>query len=249
MLPTPPNRLRRGLERLHPAGKVLACLVLVGAVVALPRWEVNRLIWPAGALVGLWLGAGLPLRLLLQRLALALPFVLLAAISLPFLDSPDAQTVAQWGPVAITDTGLRTWTSVLAKAGVCLLALSLSAAVTPPHDLLAALRILRAPGLLVTVLSLTVRYLALLVEEAQRMRQARDARGVPATLRRRVQVAGAMIGALFVRSWERAERVGHAMTARGFTGSLPVLAQYQMRLADGLVLGLVVAASVGMVIA
>ena len=62
-----------------------------------------------------------------------------------------------------------------------------------------------------------------LVEQAVRMGHARDARGIPASLSRRAQVAGHMIGVLFLRSWERAERVGQAMTARGFTGTLPVI--------------------------
>ena len=67
--------------------------------------------------------------------------------------------------------------SVLARALFCLVALSLLAAVTSPQDLLVALRVLRVPGLLVTTLSLTVRYLALLEEEAARMAHARTRAG------------------------------------------------------------------------
>jgi cobalt/nickel transport system permease protein len=249
-MPTPhPNRLRKALGGLHPAGKLLACVALVVAALALPRAAVARLAWPAGGLLLLWLAAGVPLRLLARRLALVLPFVVLAALSLPFLAPPHAHVVAQWGPLAVTAEGLLAVQAALAKAFFCVIALSLLGAVTPAHDLLAALRALRAPGLLVTVLSLTLRYLALLEEEAVRMMHARDARGVPPSLRRRARVAGWMIGSLFLRSWERAERVGHAMTARGFTGTLPVVGQPRWRAADFLTLALVTVGAVALVIA
>lgn len=249
-MPTPrPNGLRRWLLGLHPAGKVLCCLLLVAATLAVTGAGLARLAAPGAALLLLWLAAGLPLGLLLRRLALALPFVLLAALSLPFMARPEAQAIAHWGPLTVTREGLLALESVLARALLCLLALSLLGAVTPPHDLLAALRCLRVPGLLVTVLSLTVRYLGLLAEEAVRRGHARDARGLPPSLRRRVQVAGHMIGALFLRSWERAERVGQAMTARGFTGTLPVIGQAQWRAADLAVLALVLTGALAMVIA
>ena len=86
-MPIPPraNRLHLALRHLHPAGKVLGCLVLVVAALAIPRTELLRLAWPGAVLLLLWPTAGLPLTLLLRRLALALPFVLIAAASLPFL--------------------------------------------------------------------------------------------------------------------------------------------------------------------
>ena len=249
-MPTPrANRLRTALGLLHPAGKLLACWALVLASLALPRAGLPRLAGPAGALLLLWLLAGLPVALLARRLALVLPFVLMAALSLPFVARPGAHVVTHWGPLTVTQEGLWSLEAVLAKALFCLLALSLLGAVTPAHDLLAALRALRVPGLLVTVLSLTLRYLALLEEEAVRMMHARDARGVPPTLRRRARVAGWMIGSLFLRSWERGERVGHAMTARGFTGTLPVVGGSRWRSADSLALALVVAGAVALVVA
>jgi cobalt/nickel transport system permease protein len=242
-------RIRETLVGLHPAGKVLCCLALVVAALAVPRAGLPRLAWAAAALLLVWLAGGLPPGLLLRRLALALPFVLIAALSLPFLTRPEFHVFARWGSLTVTQEGLAALETVVAKALLCLLALSLLAAVTPSRDLLAALRTLRVPGLLVTVLSLTVRYLALLGEEAARMMHARDARGTPRTLRRRARVTGALVGSLFLRSWERAERVGHAMTARGFTGTLPVIAPERWRVADLAVLVLVVAGAVAMVVA
>ncbi len=237
------------LLELHPAGKVLCCCLLVEATLAVRGPGLTRLAAPGAVLVLLWLAAGLPPGLLLRRLALAFPFVLLAAMSLPFMGRPEAHAIAQWGPFTVTREGLLALESVLARATLCLLALSLLGAVTPPHDLLAALRCLRVPGLLVTVLSLTVRYLGLLAEEAGRMGQARDARGIPRSLHRRARVAGHMIGALFLRSWERAERVGQAMTARGFSGTLPVIGHQRWRVGDYALVACVLAGSAVLVLA
>ncbi len=246
--PNDPTALGGCLQRLHPAAKVLCCLTLIGAALAVPAPALARLAWPAAALLLLWVAAGLPLRRLLARLGVALPFVLLAGASLPFFRHAESPTVAQWGSLAVTEAGLLAFAAVIAKALVCLLALSLLGEVTPPHHLLSALRQLRVPALLVTVLSLTVRYLAVLPEEGQRMTHARDARGTPPSLGRRARVAGAMIGTLFLRGFERAERVGYAMAARGFTGTLPVVTQGRWRPTDTLALAAVVAGAALMVV-
>jgi len=241
------NVLAARLQRLHPAAKVLCCFALIASALAVPAPALARLGWPAAALLLLWMGAGRPLRRLLVRLGAALPFVLLAGASLPFLSHPGSPTLAQWGPLTVTQQGLLALETVIAKALVCLLALSLLGEITPPHDLLSALRQLRVPALLVTVISLTVRYLAVLQEEARRMTQARDGRGLPPSLGRRARVAGAMIGTLFLRGWERAERVGQAMAARGFAGTLPVVTQGRWGLTDTLALAAVVGGAVVMI--
>ena len=227
------------LRQLHPAPKLLSCLILILAAVSLPPARaLPRMAALGGALLVLWFAAQVPWRLLIQRLALALPFVLLAALSVPFMAQPGAPPLWHLGSLSVTAEGLLRLESVFGKALVCLIALSLLGATTSSEELLEAARALRIPALLVTVLSLTVRYLLILTEEARRMIRARDSRGVPRALRRRAAVAGAMVGALFLRSAERAERVGHAMVARGFDGTLPVLSRHRWRAADAVALGL-----------
>jgi cobalt/nickel transport system permease protein len=65
------------------------------------------------------------------------------------------------------------------------------------------------------------------------MIQARDSRGAQGGLVRRVLVVGAMTGSLFVRGYERAERIGQAMVGRGYDGTLRLLVPWRrFRLAD-----------------
>ena len=70
------------------------------------------------------------------------------------------------------------------------------------------------------------RYLAVLGDEAGRMNRARQARSASADGRAgggigwRARTTGAMVGSLFIRSYERSERVYAAMLARGFEGTI-----------------------------
>lgn len=97
---------------------------------------------------------------------------------------------------------------------------------TPFHDLLEGLERLRLPRLMVAVISLMYRYLAVLTDEATRMMRARASRaatppGAPAPdWRWQGRVVGNMVGALFIRAYERSERVYIAMQSRGYQGHL-----------------------------
>jgi cobalt/nickel transport system permease protein len=78
------------------------------------------------------------------------------------------------------------------------------------------LRGLRVPGLLITTIALMHRYLFVLAEEAQRMRRARACRTFKRGRRFQWQALATVLGQLFVRASERAERIYDAMCARGW---------------------------------
>jgi cobalt/nickel transport system permease protein len=96
------------------------------------------------------------------------------------------------------------------------------------------MRSMRVPRLLVAVIGLMWRYLFVMADEAQRMVTAREARSghsgelgarAGGGLAWRARVTGGMAGSLFVRSFERGDRIYSAMAARGYDGevrSLPV---------------------------
>jgi cobalt/nickel transport system permease protein len=58
-------------------------------------------------------------------------------------------------------------------------------------------------------------------DEMQRMRIARASRGFEATGVQHWRVLGQSAGALFIRSYERGERVHLAMISRGYQGLMP----------------------------
>ena len=123
------------------------------------------------------------------------------------------------GPAACSRSWLKSWLSVQVAL--------LLAFTTPFHDLIDALRALRLPRIMVSIISFMYRYLAVLTDEARRMNRAKAARSAVVTGRAGGShplaggVTGSMVGSLFLRSYERSERIYAAMLARGFQGQLP----------------------------
>ena len=92
---------------------------------------------------------------------------------------------------------------------------------TEPQDLLIGLERLRLPHQLVQIMAFMVRYLDLVTGEMARMKVARESRGFSARNPRHWPVLARTAGALFIRSYERGERVHLAMLSRGYTGRMP----------------------------
>ncbi|EFO80473.1 cobalt ABC transporter, inner membrane subunit CbiQ [Oscillochloris trichoides DG-6] len=171
------------------------------------------------------------LRTILLRAFVALPFALVA-VTLVF--SVPGQPVFRLplGPWVLTasDAGLVRFASIVFKSWLSVQAALLLTATTHFTQVLYALRALRLPTVLVAILSFAYRYLFVMIDEAQRMLRARECRSAETpgqhsggSIVWRARVVGQMVGTLFVRSYERSERIYLAMLARGFTGELRTL--------------------------
>jgi cobalt/nickel transport system permease protein len=113
--------------------------------------------------------------------------------------------------------------NILAKAvlGACV-SIVLTATTEIP-EIIRGMGILRVPALFTSIAMFMVRYLELIAAELKRTRLAMTSRGYdPRWLTQAAPIASAA-GALFVRSYERGERVHAAMLSRGFTGTMPSL--------------------------
>ena len=86
---------------------------------------------------------------------------------------------------------------------------------TPFPDILRALRWMRVPEILVDTLSFMYRYAFLLFEEFSAMRNSAKARGGLADFRSTARTSGVIAGRIFLRSYDRADRIQLAMQARG----------------------------------
>jgi cobalt/nickel transport system permease protein len=193
--PSAPAATRRRV----PAGARLAlALATVVAVVALPRGAWLAYGAAATAVLAAALVARVRLRDVGRRLLVAAPFVGGVA-GLAFLQRGGGTAAG----------------SLVAKSAVCVLAMAVLTASTPFAHLLDVLRRLRVPALLVTTLGLTERYLAVLGEEAARLRRARRARTFVGSRGAAWTSAAGVAAHLFVRTTVRAERIHAAMTARG----------------------------------
>ena len=161
-----------------------------------------------------------------QAMAAPLVFLLLGAVSVA-LSIGGGSDDAWWrlGPVAVTPTSVGRALSLLAHGIAGTLAVMVLALTTPMVDVLTWLRRMRIPDPLLEVASLTYRLLFVLLDTALGVVEAqRNRLGDAAGLRRRVHNAGTAVGAVALRSWERANRLTEGLAIRGFEDSLVTLA-------------------------
>jgi cobalt/nickel transport system permease protein len=204
--------------------KLPATLAYIFAVTLTPVGH-----WLALGLLALPLAAALALSRLsllvvLRRSALALPF-LLAAVPLLFTKEGDALFSLPLLGWTASQEGLEAVLSILAKSWLSVMAAVILTATTPAVELLRSMRALGVPRLLVATVNFMYRYLFVIGEEALRLMRARDSRSAclpgqkgGGRLGWRAKVLGNMVGSLFLRSYERGERVYAAMQARGYDG-------------------------------
>ena len=150
---------------------------------------------------------------------MVLPFVVFAVL-IPFVASGPRIDVLG---VPVSQEGLRSAAHVLAKAVLGVTTSVVLAGTTELPRILAGLDRLRVPSVLTQIAGFMLRYLEVVAGELRRMRTSMTARGYDPRWISQARPIAAASGALFVRSYERGERVHRAMLARGYTGSMPAL--------------------------
>ncbi|MEU2656543.1 cobalt ECF transporter T component CbiQ [Streptomyces sp. NPDC007325] len=213
---------RRGdspVHRLPPHTKLVAVLGFVLVVVTTPREAVWAFACYAALLGAVAALARVPAGFLLRRLAIELPFVGFALL-MPFV-VPGERT--ELLGVTVSVPGLWGAWNILAKGTLGVAASVLLAATTELRALILGLQRLGLPSLLVQIASFMIRYGDVVTDELRRMSVARRSRGFEARGPRHWGVLAKTAGALFIRSYERGERVHLAMISRGYTGTMPLL--------------------------
>ena len=207
------------IHRLPSHVKVAALLLFVTAVVATPR----EAIWAFGAyaaLLALAVSLGeVPAKFVLKRMIVEVPF-LLFAVFLPVLGSDPRFDLFGWS--LSVEGAWAAWT-ILAKGSLGVAASILLAATTEVPDILSGLERLKVPGVIVAIAGFMIRYLEVIAGELARMRVAMAARGYEPTAFWQARALATSAGALFIRSYERGERVYRAMVSRGYAGKMPVI--------------------------
>jgi cobalt/nickel transport system permease protein len=188
------------VHRWPAALKLSAALVIVIVTVVLPapRWDAYLAI--ALLLTAITAASRIPPRFILRRLVTLEPLALGIA-----------------GLAIFQPGGGKIFATMLAKTTLCLLTMILLSYTTPFSALLDVMKRARVPAILVSTLALMYRYLFVLADEVQRMRRARASRTFRPGRWWTWRALATVIGQLFVRSTERAERIYAAMTARGWS--------------------------------
>jgi cobalt/nickel transport system permease protein len=226
------------VHRLDPRAKLLglASVTLVAVSTPLRAWPAFLaclVVLAAVALVGrvspgvLW-----------SRARIVLPLVLFVAVFVPFVRGGAQVSL---GPVSVSEAGLATLAAVSAKATIGTLSAVLLGATTSFPDVLHGLERMRAPRLLVLIAGFMYRYLFVIVDETRRMRTALAARAYRPRHVLEAAAIGRVVISMFLRTFDRGERVYVAMLARGYGGTMPRLDSLALRRMDVVFLGGLVA--------
>jgi cobalt/nickel transport system permease protein len=227
------------VHRLDARVKVVAVVAYMAVLISFDRYTILRLapmsILP---LAMFWFGR-LPVWFALRRVAVLSPFVLMLAIAGPLYDhQPQSVTLGPWH--FVIGGGWLTAADIVMKFALSVLMLTAVMCTTPFALLLEAASRLGMPRLMVVQLGFLYRYLFVLLDEAMRLRRARDFRGAAlAPFGRRLAASGGVIGALFVRTLDRSQRIHLAMTARGYRGEVHGLRRLKFTVPDAVFLALV----------
>jgi len=243
------------IHRLDPRVKVIVTVLFIISNVLLPdgAWLAFAFGWLFLLLVSRQ--AHLEIKFVITRSLVALPFALAAITALFSIPGNPVFSlqIGSWSLFA-TDAGLVRFASIMLRSWVSIQMAIILTATTQFPDLIHALRHLKVPDILVSTVSFMYRYLFVLSDETLRLLRAREARSARITVGSkrggsifwRAKIAGNMAGQLFLRSYERSERVYNAMLARGYYGTLLTLNPHEMTDRDWIwgILALIVIAAI-----
>ncbi len=225
------DRYHHGQSPLHildPRIKVIITLAFILSNALLPdgAWIAFVLAWAAVIFANAVSDLGVAFTF--KRSFIALPFAL-AAITVLFSipGKPVTSYHFMMWDFTITDAGLLRFVSIVIRSWLSVQMAILLVAVTEFPKIIHALTHLHVPRIITMIISFLYRYLFVLTDEVMRLLTARQARSAASpgqrsggSVRWRAQIAGHMAGQLFLRSYERSDRIYNAMLSRGYKGDL-----------------------------
>jgi cobalt/nickel transport system permease protein len=221
------------VHRLDPRAKVVCTALFLFTVISVPKYEIAALV-PFFLFPALLATLGdIPVTFLLKKIVIVSPFAVFIGIFNPILDTRTVMVVAGI-PLS---AGWLSFLTILMKFTLTVSSALLLIATTSFPGICHALRRLGVPAVFVSQLLFLYRYLFVLMEEAMRLVRARDMRSF-GDRGSGMKVVARLIGTLFLRTVERAERIYSGMLARGFNGDIPSLKEYRFRSSDGLYISL-----------
>ena len=193
------SRVDSPIQRLPATLKIVFALFSILIVVFTPI----RMVYPFGAvalsLILIIALSKIPALFFLKRILVFEPFIVVVAVV----------SLLQPGG------GLK-FASIIVKSTLSVTTVILLSNTTPITEGLKILHSIHTPPVFVTMIALMYRYVFVLIDEMQRMKRARLSRTFMKENIRVWHSVSKIIGQLFLRSTERAERIFAAMSARGW---------------------------------
>ncbi len=212
------------LHRIDPRAKIIGTVLFVflAAGVNSPSLLfISATVW-----LGMLLWARIPLSYIISRISWVLPFAGIMIVIFPFVKPGSPLITLDLGFAVLQPTREGAWQALILSGRVAasVMAILFLTLTTRFNYLLRGMALLKVPVVMLQLLEFTVRYIFVAIDELKRMRRARKARAFMAKRSflhgQTLKTLGQMVGSLFIRSYERGERVYLAMLSRGYTGRM-----------------------------
>ena len=212
-------------HHMHSGAKIVMVVIFILCVVSLQPGQERFLLPYACALFAFVVSTKVPLLHSLSKGAKLLPFVLILTVFLPFFKegTPWISFNALGLKIVCTREGIDLFFNILFKSTLSIFFVVFLNLTTPFPELLKGLQSFGAPRIVTDTLSITYRYLFVIEDERERMLMARRARMIHPTHALEWRSLSQLIAMMFVRSYNRGERLYQAMCARGFDGAVRTL--------------------------
>jgi cobalt/nickel transport system permease protein len=239
------------LHQLDARIKIICAVVAVFCIVLLSHWELALLFF--ATCLGLVLYSRASMKVYLKRLLFPLLIIVFVAITLPLTYGTDVVAVVPGLMLPIYNEGVLFAILVFARCLAAVAVLNLLILVTPITTVMDSLAWFHVPSVIIDTMMLMFRYISVLSEESTRMYRAQESRGGHSrrvSYLKRLGNFGSIAGALLMRAFDRAMKVGDAMASRGYTGKYTLFTYEKQRLPTrDLIAGLLtVSASIALVI-
>lgn len=228
------SELHSIVHHLDPRTKIVTTVFLILTIVLTNPMEFSKFFFYFLILICLTFLAKIKVFYIIKRASIVLPFVFLVIAFIPFLKFGNVlRSYNVWlFQLNITDKGLLVIWNVFIKSFLSSMSLVLLSSTTPFSRLLKGFEKLGLPIIFVMILSFMYRYIFVLVDEALKMNTAMYARNAKLDHIRRLKVLGNIIGSLFLRTYERAERIYMVMLSRGFNGHIRLIDDLRLSKSD-----------------
>jgi len=205
------------LHKFNPKAKLISFLILIISIVLVQT--LTPLAIALLLVLGIIAVSGIPLKKLLGRLKWIFMFIGAVFIFIPFFTA---------GEAAFSILFLTATYEGIAMAGVIglkmltIMTLAMAVVMTTRFDIiLRSLREMGVPETFIEIFFLTYKYIFVIFEETDKTMMSAKSRGFePGAKPSKLKVLGNLIGMIFVRSYDRSQRVHRAMMARGYRGRM-----------------------------
>jgi cobalt/nickel transport system permease protein len=210
------------VHQFDPRFKLTMMVLFILVVLLIPARQGQLFLYYICIPIFLALASKISIFHFLSKILKIYPMILIISIFIPFFSSGN-DLLFQWGFLKVYKNGLEKFFMINVKS---FLAIAMSVVLTTTTDmsrLLRGMEKLKIPPITISILAFMYRYIFLLVDEVEKMIMAFQSRYLKLSFLQRIKIFSQIIGILFIRTYERGERIYLAMESRGFRGKIHIL--------------------------